>query len=328
VQSTTGNLRWLALVLVVVSVVLLAPFGPWLILALWIAGFARPLQRKLAARLGSRPRLAAALTTVLLFAITIPIAAVLASLAVEAYQLLVHAAKSTRGHHVLEQIASPHGPGPANPQEVITGAAARAWPILQNVAGTATHAVIGLLVFIAGVYSVLVDGSRWYAWLEDHAPIPRDATHRLAAAFHETGRGLFVGVVGSGVVQAVLATIAYYVLGISKAFALGVLTLVLSVIPAFGTALVWVPVAIGLALAHRPVAAIGLAAYCGIVIGAVDNLMKPYLAQRGRLQLPAYVVLLAMFGGIATLGAWGLMLAPLAVRLAKEALEIVRDAAS
>jgi predicted PurR-regulated permease PerM len=92
------------------------------------------------------------------------------------------------------------------------------------------------------------------------------------------------------------------------------------VIPAIGTALVWVPVAAGLALTGRTTEAIILGVIGIAVIGTVDNVARPYLARRGQLQLSTWAVLIAMFGGIELIGGWGLLLGPLAVRLAKEAL--------
>src|SRR6185436_10017871 len=85
---------------------------------------------------------------------------------------------------------------------------------------------------------------------------------------------------------------------------------------------VWVPVTAGLALTGRTGAAIALGVVGVGLIGTVDNVARPYLARRGQLQLPTWVVLFAMFGGIELIGGWGLLLGPLALRLAKEALLI------
>jgi predicted PurR-regulated permease PerM len=64
------------------------------------------------------------------------------------------------------------------------------------------------------------------------------------------------------------------------------------------------------------------------VIGTVDNVARPFLARKGKLQLPTWIVLVAMFGGIELVGGWGIVLGPLAVRLGKEALAIRRDTAT
>jgi len=98
------------------------------------------------------------------------------------------------------------------------------------------------------------------------------------------------------------------------------ITFCFSVIPAVGTAIVWVPVTIGLALTGRDGAAIILA-ICGIaLIGTIDNFVRPFLTRRGRLQLPTYIVLVSMFAGVMVIGAWGLLVAPLAVRWVKAVL--------
>lgn len=86
----------------------------------------------------------------------------------------------------------------------------------------------------------------------------------------------------------------------------------------------WIPVVAGPAVTGRSGAAIVLMIAGVAVIGTIDNLVRPYLARRGKLQLPTYVVLVAMFGGI-LMGGWGVLIAPLVVRLTKEALSILRD---
>jgi predicted PurR-regulated permease PerM len=182
-----------------------------------------------------------------------------------------------------------------------------------------------LLILVTGMYGVLVEGRGWYAWIERHAPVTPAELKRLAAAFVETGRGLWWGIVGAGFLQALVATITYLAIGVPSALALGLLTLVFSVIPAVGTAIVWVPVTAGLAITGRTGAAIALGIVGVAVIGSVDNLARPWLARRGELALPSWVVLIAMFGGIELIGAWGLLLGPLAVRLAKEALVIRQE---
>jgi predicted PurR-regulated permease PerM len=71
---------------------------------------------------------------------------------------------------------------------------------------------------------------------------------------------------------------------------------------------------------------IGLAIYGAVVIGSLDNLARPWLTRFGKLQLPGFLVLVSMFGGVELFGGWGILFGPLVVRLAKEALEVRREA--
>ncbi len=328
--------RWLLALLCLGAAAFLLPFAPWIVLGVWFGLYAervyQPMVKVFAGRRGT-----SATVTVLLFLIfLLPIAGVIGSLVIDAIALVQRLLDSKEGHSILERLAGGDAVPGKNTEQSLTSAegiidllreqGGRAWAVFTQVAGVAVHVVIGILIMVSGMWGVLVEGRSWYSWIEQHAPVPSDALHRFAAAFVETGRGLAWGVVGAGALQAIVATAAYLILGVPSALALGMLTLIFSVIPAVGTAIVWVPVAAGLALTGREGAAIGLAVVGVAVIGSIDNLARPMLTRRGQLQLPTYVTLIAMFGGVELLGGWGLMLGPLVVRLAKEAILIRSEA--
>jgi len=313
------------------ALVLLWPFVPWVIVAAWTALAARRVQVPLARRLGDRPRIASVATVVMLTLLVVPAALLLASLVVDAVSLVQQLLSSGRAHDLLERLVQPTdsgAPGSTDILGMLMDQSERAWSVGRRIAGTAVRGVIGVFILVSGTYVFLTDGHGWYRWLETHAPIAPSSMQRLAAAFAETGRGLFVGLAGAGIAQAVAATVVYVALGVPQPLALGFLTLVFSVVPAIGTAMVWVPVAAGLALTGRAGAAVVLVIAGVALIGTLDNLLRPYLARRGHLQLPTFVVLLAMFGGIELMGGWGVLIGPLLVRLAKEMLEIRESAVS
>jgi predicted PurR-regulated permease PerM len=320
---------WLVALLAAGAAVVMAAFWPWIALAIWFGLYARRIEQPIRGWVGGRLKLSAALTVVVLVLLIAPIAAILASLVVDAIALIQQLMQSEPTQAVFEKLVqgrSGAGAGSTNPVDLLMSQGGRAWQVAQQVAGAAARVVIGWLILISGIYGVLVDGPAWYAWIERHAPMQPTTVRRLADAFVETGRGLLFGIVGAGLIQSVIATIAYLVIGVPQALALGLLTLVFSVIPAIGTAIVWVPVAAGLALTGRTGAAIALGVVGVALIGTADNFARPWLARRGKLELPTYVVLVAMFGGIELLGGWGLLLGPLVVRLAKEAVVIRSEA--
>jgi predicted PurR-regulated permease PerM len=63
----------------------------------------------------------------------------------------------------------------------------------------------------------------------------------------------------------------------------------------------------------------------GLVVSTVDNFARPALSRYGKLRLPTYLLFVAMLGGLAAFGAWGILLGPLFVRLAVEALALLRS---
>lgn len=115
-------------------------------------------------------------------------------------------------------------------------------------------------------------------------------------------------------------------LGVPRALVLGALTFVASIVPAVGTSVVWLPVAVGLGLKGDYARATILLLVGALGISSVDNLTRP-LFQRwgGRLDLPAVLLLFAAFGGLRAFGPAGLALGPLSLRMAREVLAIARE---
>ena len=327
--------RWLLALLCLGALVMFAPFAPWIILGVWLGLYAERVYQPMIRVFAGRRALSATVTVLLFLIFVLPIAAMIGSLVVDAIALVRNLLDSKEGQSMLERLARGDEPAEATSQaltsregivDLLRAQGGRAWAVFTQVAGVAAHVAIGTLIMVSGIYGVLVEGRTWYSWAEQHAPVPADAFHRFAAAFVETGRGLAYGVVGAGMMQAIVATVAYLIIGVPSALALGMLTLIFSVIPAIGTAIVWAPVAAGLALTGRPIAAASLTIVGVAVISTIDNLARPWLAHRGQLKLPTWVVLVSMFGGVELFGGWGIIYGPLVVRLAKEALEVRREA--
>jgi len=325
--------RWTVALLCIAAVTVFLPMWAPLVLAAWFAVLAEPLIGRVRF-LGGRHRAAAALTVLMFLLLLIPIGVLVISMIGGVAELLHAVRESEGGLGALQALidGAPQ-PGAAAPEPwstervvtIVRSYGERAYGVLSMVAGAATKAVIGVFVFGVGAYVMLAYGKQWRAWFLEHSPLPPHQLERYGAAFAETGRGLLVGVGLTAVAQAVVATITYVALGITRALVLGLVTFFAGLIPTIGTALVWVPVAAGLALSGRTGAAIILAVVGVVVISSIDNLLRPALARWGNLKLPMFVVMVAMFGGLALLGAWGLVLGPLLVRLAVEALEISRD---
>lgn len=326
-------------VLILLAVGALAIFVPmWapLVLAAWFAHFTRPLLRKICEkRLAKRRRAAGFMVLVAVLLVLAPLVLIGISLTSSAVELVQKVSQSKGGGAALRAIVANGGGGdvdmtaalraPDRLFELVRQHGTRAWTTLNLIAGATARALIAFFVFLLGAYTFLVDGESAYRWCRQHSPVRPELLDRFADAFNETGRGLLVGVMLTGLLQSAIATVAYLVLGVPSALVLGLITFFASLIPSVGTALVWVPIAAGLALTGRTTAAIALVAIGVLVIGLIDNFLRPVFARWGKLDLPSFVVLVTMFGGLALFGAWGLVLGPLVVRLFVEALRIARE---
>jgi predicted PurR-regulated permease PerM len=331
----TVAFRLVVVVLVAAAALTFLPLWAPLVLALWVAVLMRPLMVRISKATGGRHRAAGALVVLLVMAIFVPLAAALVSLSRGAIDLVKSVLGSSGAKSALIAIVTGDKPATASGTVALLESPARLFALLQEhgaqamqlvggIAGLATEAVVALFIFVYAVYVFMVDGPGMYEWFEKHVPLELEHTRRLVAAFLETGRGLFIGVGLTGLAQGIVATTTYFALGVPRALVLGLLTCLASLLPSIGTALVWVPVAIGLALAGKTVAAIIMAAVGVAVIGTVDNILRPVFSRFGKLELSTFVMLTSIFGGLAFFGAWGFILGPLFARLAKEALVMAR----
>jgi len=89
---------------------------------------------------------------------------------------------------------------------------------------------------------------------------------------------------------------------------------VLSIIPGIGGALVWVPAAVILAATGGVWRAIGLAAFCGLIVGSVDNVLRPILVGRDT-QMHELMIFFSTLGGLLFFGAMGFIVGPILAAL-------------
>jgi len=83
----------------------------------------------------------------------------------------------------------------------------------------------------------------------------------------------------------------------------------LSLLPAVGAAIVWVPIAAGFLLAGSVWKGVVLIAAGVFAIGLIDNILRPILVGKDT-QMPDYLVLVSTLGGIAVLGLNGFVIGP------------------
>jgi predicted PurR-regulated permease PerM len=336
-QLQSVSFHWLLVLACAAAALTLVPLWAPLLLASWMAMVVRPLHARLVRRVKGSGR-AAAVVTVLLVVLSLAPLVVMSLSLIGAAADLVQRAQSSGGVREALQTLLASESMPAGSQfspdqfkldaQQVMGFAQRlgggALNAVTTFFGAATAATIAAFVFVYGFYTFLVDSRRCHAWIVDHSPLERWQTLRLSAAYAETGRGLLIGVGLTALVQGGVATIGYVVIGVPQALVFGLVTMFAALIPSVGTGLVWAPLTLGLAVAGRMGEAAAVLVL-GCVISVADNFIRPALSRHARLDLPTFLLFVAMLGGIAMFGTWGLLLGPLCVRLGVEALRLGRE---
>jgi predicted PurR-regulated permease PerM len=137
-----------------------------------------------------------------------------------------------------------------------------------------------------------------------------DLQRDLSAKFTNVIRATMKGNIIVAIVQGALGGLAFWFLGIGGALLWAVLMAFLSLLPAIGTALVWLPVAIYLLATGEIWQGVALIAYGVLIIGLVDNVLRPILVGKDT-KMPDYVVLLSTLGGMAVFGFAGFIIGPI-----------------
>jgi predicted PurR-regulated permease PerM len=334
VQRRTLGL--LAIVLAACAAFVFLPCSVALILASWCAILTRPWMLKLTHRLQGRTKAAAVVTSVVVVAILGPIVLALIPVVMSAVQLASELGHSQQWRDAAKSVV---GDGASNVDfakmaREHMSSAWRAASTALSMSATALFGValsmsatvlFGVAMFVVSLFTFGTNGEKTVTWLRAHSPLDEAHFNRLAEAYAETGRGLIVGVGVTALIQGAVATLTYAIVGIPRALALGLLTTVGALIPGVGTLVVWGPVTVILGMGGYPVKAAIVALSGVLVIGSVDNFLKPILSNRAHLKLAPVLVFITMLSGIAAFGPAGLLLGPLFVRLAIEALEIARE---
>ncbi len=141
--------------------------------------------------------------------------------------------------------------------------------------------------------------------------IPLAPAHKkeLIARFATVIRATVKGNLLVAAIQGALGGVAFWFLGVTGAMLWGVLMAFLSLLPAIGAALVWVPVAIYFFISGNTWQGIALVAWGVLVIGLIDNLLRPILVGKDT-QMPDYVVMITTLGGMAVFGINGFIIGP------------------
>ena len=193
-----------------------------------------------------------------------------------------------------------------------------------NLAGFLGHSVriiTQLVVMLFLLFFLLRDRTLALASLRSLLPLHEDETTELLDRVGNTILATALGRLTIAAVQGVLAGLAFWVLGVPGVILWAFTLSVCAMIPAFGSFLVWGPVAIYLGLTGHWGKAALLAVWGGLIVSTIDNILYPILIG-SHLRAHTATILLSVLGGIALFGPIGIVLGPVLFTLATTLLDI------
>ncbi|MFA6169284.1 MAG: AI-2E family transporter [Candidatus Margulisiibacteriota bacterium] len=201
--------------------------------------------------------------------------------------------------------------------------------MLQDVLKVIPNVLLQVFITIFSIYYFLVHGHDLYKFFADLFPLSEKRYKQIVSRFDNLSRGVIIGQVFVGCIQGVLAWLGFFILGVPSPILWGSLTAIISMIPLFGAALIWVPVDIYLFLVGTMtgnyIPAISLLVYGVFVISLIDNLLKPKIVGDNA-NIHPLIVLFGILGGIQLFGIAGIILGPMILTIFDVVIEIFKEA--
>ena len=323
------------LILAIVSVAFFDILAPYFSAVLWasiLAVIFQPVKNKLRGLGGERNGVASLLTLVVICLIVFtPLVVILSSLAIElnvVYTKLQHTnpqfpevvaslfahlpdwARNFLVEHNLDNAAQI--------QQKLSDVALKGGQYLAGSAfligkGTFGFAVsFGVMIYL--LFFLLKDGPWLVRQILDSLPLSDFVKQHLFAKFAAVSRATVKGTAVVAVVQGILGGIAFYIAGIDGSVLWGALMAFLSLIPAVGSAIIWVPAAIFLFATQQLWQGFFIVGFFVIIVGLVDNILRPLLVGKDT-KMPDYLILISTLGGMEIYGINGFVIGPLVAAL-------------
>lgn len=333
-KTTIQGFSSLAVVVVVTAafVWLLLPYYGAILWAVILAILFNPLQSRLERRLGVHRNLAAAASVAACICIVvIPASMILASLAQEAASLydsvsrrefdlgaILARIQSRLPSFIVDALSALNLGDITEIQARLTSFLMQASQTVAtgalNIGQNTAQFFVSLGVMLYLLFFLFRDGNDLTAMIRRASPLSDRYTAHIMGKFSSVVKATVKGNVIIAAIQGAIGGVAFWILGVEAALLWGVLMAFLSLLPAIGAALVWVPVVGYYLLSAQYLKGAILLAVGVLVISTVDNLLRPSLVGKGT-RLPDYVVLVSTVGGISLIGMNGFVIGPLIAAL-------------
>ena len=319
---------------------ILYPFLHALAWAAILAIAAHPLFERLSRRL-KRPGLAGILTCVLItLVVVVPVILVLILLtgqSVEAYNSL-QSRLNVRGISRLDVL---RGTAPYQwvlnkmqalgmPEPDLRATLVRAVRVISEfLVGNSTAIFYGLtrfvfnfLVNMIALYYFLLHGPKVVWGIRRLVPLRPEHERLITQTFTDmTAATLHAGLL-TALVQGAAGGLVFLMFGVASPLLWGAVMSVLSLVPLIGTALVWLPVGVFFLLTGAVGKGVALLAVCAVVVGSIDNIVKPFFIGR-KTEINTLWLFLGVIGGVAYFGFLGFVLGPLLITILLAGVEIL-----
>jgi predicted PurR-regulated permease PerM len=190
--------------------------------------------------------------------------------------------------------------------------------------GGATSAILNLVIALFGLYYLLRTGGKLWASFRNYIPFSAHTSAALRERFFSVTEAMLLGTVLVAVAQGVVVGVGFSLAGLPNPIFWGTATAFASILPVFGSGLVWFPAVITLLVQREYGSAVVMLAMGAGIASNIDNVIRPLVYKRIS-NIHPMITIVGAFAGIRYFGLLGLLLGPLAIAFLFELLRFYRQ---
>jgi predicted PurR-regulated permease PerM len=319
-DSKHQRAAWLVIILGIICVIALLPYASGLLGAPVLFVIFAPMHRWLVVKLRSKGLASAIVIITALVVLVLPLTWLVTLLVGQAQG----AARGVLASPLMDRLDTlTIGPFAVGQQlrevgsQVVSFIGGSAISVLGKVASL----TLNLLLSFFGLYYILQSPDGAWTGLRPYIPFSDENANRLKERFEAVTKSTVLGTGLCALAQGTLIGLGFWVAGLGDPIFWGAATFVLSVMPVVGSGLIWGPASIVLFTSGRTGAAIALFVWGIVVVGNVDNIIRPYISEKYA-QIHPLITIVGAIAGVSYLGILGLLIGPLALSYLFELLKM------
>ncbi|MEK7089030.1 MAG: AI-2E family transporter [Patescibacteria group bacterium] len=195
---------------------------------------------------------------------------------------------------------------------------------IASVFSSTLSAIFSFILTLLSIFYFLKDGTRWRKVLVVLSPLSDVDDEKIMNKFSRAVNGIIKGYLFVALIQGILMGIGLALFGVPNPALWGLVTMITALVPTVGTAIISIPAIIFLFMTKQTMNAVGLLVWAVAIVGMVDNLLSPIIVGN-KINLPPFLILFSVLGGISLLGPVGILMGPLTISLLYTLISIYRN---
>ncbi|MEI8174522.1 MAG: AI-2E family transporter, partial [bacterium] len=195
---------------------------------------------------------------------------------------------------------------------------------IANIFNTTITALFSFILLLLTIFYFLKDGENWKKTFLKLSPLSNTDDEKILNKLSKTINGVIKGYLLIAFIQGTLTGIGLTIFHVPNGALWAVVAGVAAIVPPLGTAIVSVPAVIFLFMTGHTGEGVGFLIWSTLIVGMGDNLLNPYIVGH-KINIPPFLILFSVLGGISLLGPVGILIGPLAVSLLYTLTEIYRN---